>query len=156
MPPSPKHKRRRFQYSLGAMLAVVTAVALVVAWALSELKFVQARKAFPFTQGMAKSNSDAVSIPFWRRWYGDKAVAEWAFPHDAPEETLARARHLFPEAEIRRLTPSEEPRMMPQVTTPQGMQPQVIIQGVPSFSRPTAGPQPPPALAPGPSTYRPS
>ena len=132
MSQAPPTRRRWYQFSLAAMFVVVTAVGLV-GWVWSELKFVQARRAFPFTQGMAKSANDSVSIPFWRRWCGDEAVAMWQFPHDAPVDALARARQLFPEAEIHRLTPSEEARWMPQPQVPQ--------------------PQPLAPLAPGPSSY---
>lgn len=102
--------RRWFRYSLRTMFVVVTVFAVWLGW---ELKFVNARRNFPGTALMSRETEEGQHPPFWRRWLGDEAVSAWYFPNNAPDDLLSRARELFPESRIIRLTESEEETWFP-------------------------------------------
>jgi hypothetical protein len=107
MPQAPQTRRRWFQFGLGTLFVVVTIFAVWLGW---ELKFIRERQAFLMRAGadrtwyVMSSQLDGPitprhripTIPFWRRWLGDEAVAIMEPPHGiaADEEIDA----LFPEA----------------------------------------------------------
>jgi hypothetical protein len=121
-------KRRWFQFSLTSLLALMTLVAIWLAW---ELAFIRERRAWlrehpaliddarvrsgrPLmitVSGDLKLQSNdtlvlttptpsrEVSLPPWRKWLGDTAVATILDPGFS-DEVRADARRLFPEAEL--------------------------------------------------------
>ena len=103
-------RRRWFQFGLGTMLLVVTALAMWLGW---ELRYIRARKAWlrdhlpapVLTLGLQiisgqQLHSDDGVIPFWRRWLGDEAQEQVFLEWDTSAAGRAKARYLFPEAEI--------------------------------------------------------
>ncbi|HEY4311724.1 MAG TPA: hypothetical protein VGN12_19920 [Pirellulales bacterium] len=108
--PQPKHTRRWFQFSLRTMFALMTLVAL---WLASELATIrerrQMRERIHADFGTVINVSEArelglslekqsVSVPFWRRWLGDEAVAEVDLAFGSLDEKVTAAQKMFPEA----------------------------------------------------------
>ena len=93
------------------MFVVVTVLALWLGW---ELKFIRERQKMrqwlfdhdgaagtAWDAGMAE---DAVKIPVWRRWLGDEPTALVALDDKSAAAHEGRARRLFPEAIILRMS----------------------------------------------------
>jgi hypothetical protein len=108
--------RRWLSFSLKTMLVVVTAFAVWLGW---ELKSIRDRKAmleWINDNGFACTATEAspdlppdkrlfdpsprrVTIPFWRRWLGDEAIAYIGIGKKAPDSaTWKTVARLFPEA----------------------------------------------------------
>ena len=107
--------RRRLQFSLGALLLLVTVFAVWLGW---ELHFVRERQAV--VELAAECGGNAVTcaemealceeqgatvykpavIPFWRHWLGDAAVEAFRVPSDAPKQLLDRVAQAFPESQV--------------------------------------------------------
>jgi hypothetical protein len=115
MPPTPKHTRRWFRFSLGTMFLVTTSVAVWLGW---ELRFIRERKSKlePLSAADYYRASDfdkdaiafvsanvgykkRVAIPWSRSWLGDEPMLCIFLTPDKPpsEEEM---RKLFPEAVI--------------------------------------------------------
>ena len=115
MPPAPKHSRRWFQFGLGTLFLVVTALAVWLGW---ELTIVRARSTYRQwldDNGGGSNTAEWVAkhyptepaehsrIPFWRQWMGDEPIYDVLVPFGSSEEELADATRLFPEAEYVRM-----------------------------------------------------
>jgi len=125
-------RRRRFQFSLRGLLIGVTLLAAFIGWLTREYQFVQQRKAAILASdddnpalilsvkwskqthgwwapGTKRETSDPEpTIPFWRRWLGDEAVAVVGVDHPYSEELLAELHRLFPEARDFSMEPIHE------------------------------------------------
>jgi hypothetical protein len=105
--------RRWFQFGLGTMFVVVTAVAVWLAW---ELSYIRERQAF--LASLQHKNAEVTDnrttwtfthppravppeIPLWRRWLGDRAVDAIDLPPKWSASDRQMAKALFPEAIIR-------------------------------------------------------
>ena len=103
---------RWIRIGLWTMLAIVT---IAVSWLGEEVSFIRQRRHFQSTlnrgESMPKSTEliaeNALTkpgrsphIPLWRRWLGDKPIAELILPADTPQAKLEQAKRLFPEAAI--------------------------------------------------------
>jgi hypothetical protein len=106
--------RRRFQFSFGTMLLLMTAFAFWLAW---ELRYIRERQAAlaaskdrqsGFAMYMSAFEAqelprawpypgDEPRIPFWRAWLGDRAIGIITL-YDGTEVDCVRLRALFPEA----------------------------------------------------------
>jgi hypothetical protein len=109
MPPASIHTRRWFQFSLGMLFVLVTVFAVWLRW---ELKYIgdrkatvadlRSRRAFVSNDSLelVAAGQPPVTIPFWRRWLGDKPVSEIGapYPYGFTEAEWARLRVMFPEA----------------------------------------------------------
>jgi hypothetical protein len=108
MPATPP-TRRRFQFGLWTMFV---ATGVVAAWLGLQLAFIRERKAMrewiEANGGVVVMGTDAtdlfdppsrvVTIPAWRRWFGDEPVAYvWATKSNW-DLNLVPAQRLFPEA----------------------------------------------------------
>src|ERR1700680_2104213 len=115
---APPTRRRWFQFSLGTMFLLVTISAVLLGWLVSERRFVQERKAasrdkaaivISVTWGKREqgwwapgSREEKIfpetTIPFWRTWMGDQAMAFVRVDYPYSEEQLSELHRLFPEA----------------------------------------------------------
>jgi hypothetical protein len=113
-----KPRRRWFQFSLHALLIVMTVLAGCIAWTVSEVRYVRLRQAMRTAalegDGRLLSVADwearpevsvnnirsPVTIPIWRRWMGDGPMLEVAIPYGSSDSTLHAAKLLFPEAQV--------------------------------------------------------
>ncbi|MBI2826476.1 MAG: hypothetical protein HYX69_17510 [Planctomycetia bacterium] len=97
---APKPRRRRFQFSLGTLLLVMTLFAVWLAW---ELRFIRERQAFMawVEKTLATEVNHAwlfdplakpAQIPTWRRWLGDKPVDVLLLPYVATDADAEKAR----------------------------------------------------------------
>jgi hypothetical protein len=106
---APTTRRRRFQFGLGTMLALMTLLALWLGW---EKHYIQERRDFlelnkaaiaagPKRYVMSRRvPPKPAEIPFWRRWLGDEPVDVISMPFAAGKEAHAKAMALFPEARL--------------------------------------------------------
>jgi hypothetical protein len=102
---------RRFQFGMRSMFVVVTAFALWLGW---ELQFIRQRRAarqdFLHRGGMCDVNAGLFrywtmpekTIPFWRRWMGDKVTNNFVVSQDShlTKEEIKNIERLFPEASV--------------------------------------------------------
>jgi hypothetical protein len=105
--PVARIRRRWFQFGVGTLFLVVTALTICLALA---RRPVVARRAmtnwvvknggFVTTVAESRDSFDPrdVSIPAWRRLLGDEAIAHIVMPNGATEEDWLRGRQLLPEA----------------------------------------------------------
>ena len=115
MPQSRLTHRRWFQFGLGTLFFVVTALAVWLGW---ELRLVRARSTYrqwlqdngggSNTAGWVAEHDPTEStersrIPLWRQWMGDEPIYDVLIPFGSSEDELAHARRLFPEAEYVRI-----------------------------------------------------
>lgn len=105
--PSPKPKRRWFQFRLRTLLVVVTLAAVPCAYVAHEWRIVQERERFLCEQerSMAEHSSGAAGISWVRRLMGDHGYSRIAL---GGATDIARRRQeagaLFPEARIMALS----------------------------------------------------
>jgi len=100
------HRRRWFQFGLRTLFVSVTIFAVWLGW---ELKFIRERAAFlndwnaiyygGLMTGKPHLTNPNGPISFWRRMLGDKALI-WITLHRDNVDGIARAKKLFPEAEV--------------------------------------------------------
>ncbi len=114
--PTPQPRRRWFGYSLRTLFVAVTLFAVWLGW---ELKFIRERNSLRdwidangFACTAAEASPDLppgeqlfdpsprrVSIPMWRQWLGDEAIAYIGIGKQSPtHENWQNAKRLFPEA----------------------------------------------------------
>ncbi|HEY1600840.1 MAG TPA: hypothetical protein VGG64_14625 [Pirellulales bacterium] len=119
MPATLPTRRRWFQFGLGTMLLVITALAVGLGW---ELNFVRARRAFdmraraegagyafPASASLSASWPEAMRdgeyetrwpprVPMWREWLGDQPYGLVMVPDAWPKKEAANVERLFPES----------------------------------------------------------
>jgi hypothetical protein len=107
-------RRRWFQFSLATMFVGVTLTAMSISWSIWELKFVRDRQALiqrlnqdPTVGGAYPASGDIYAktpvetIPFWRRWLGDRTIHVVVVSSDQfSQAEIQLVRRLFPEARI--------------------------------------------------------
>ncbi|HWC90110.1 MAG TPA: hypothetical protein VG433_10655 [Pirellulales bacterium] len=110
--------RRRLQFGLRSLLAVITLAALG-SWLAGEFNVVQRRtKMRQFLAANAGAVESATKLRaangelygplgpgppepvFWRRWMGDEAVSDVLRPYGTSQSQLDRVRAVFPEAHV--------------------------------------------------------
>jgi hypothetical protein len=88
-------RRRWLRFSLRGLLVVVTLAAIWLGW---NVYVVNQRKAALAAPGIETwTRSSALSLPPWRRWFGDQAVGIIVSNDSSHVVALKR---LFPEAEV--------------------------------------------------------
>lgn len=125
-------RRRWLTFSLRAALGVLTVFCVWLGWQVNLVHQRNAMRAAVEQSGgivdifirpefpdeslaiMSYERSGPVEepeIPQWRRWLGDEAISQLILPAGSSEPELARARALFPEAEVEERTPGKARQM---------------------------------------------
>jgi hypothetical protein len=93
---------RRFQFSLGTMLVLLTLFALWLGW---ELDFIRDRQAWIRANGPLVENTTPnplpmpkFALPIWRHWLGDTEVPRIWNRDEWSDQDRANVTTLFPEA----------------------------------------------------------
>jgi hypothetical protein len=111
------HPRRRFQFRLRTLFIGVTLLAVPLGYVGWQVKIVRERKAIiegnELIGAMAidASGRDKVApgrpdIPWIRRLLGDQDYLNIFAPRSATDEDIERFRSVFPEAEVKQLSPA--------------------------------------------------
>lgn len=113
-----KLRRRRLQFSLNALLMLLTVLAGCIAWTISEVRYVHLRQAVAKStleqngrllsvadwearpEVAANSIHSPVTNPIWRRWMGDQPMLEVAILYGSSDTTLEATKLLFHEAQV--------------------------------------------------------
>jgi hypothetical protein len=97
-------RRRRFRFSLRAMLLVVTFCCPLLGWVGYQLRWIRERNqairdyhALRFNIGVGHANTEP---PFPLGWFGEQASYGIEIPADAGGSAIARMRGLFPESVV--------------------------------------------------------
>ena len=88
-------RRRWFRFSLRGLLVALTVVAVWLGWNVHVVRQRKAALAAPSVETWTPAS--VLSLPPWRRWFGDQAVGIIVSDDPAHVVTLNR---LFPEAEV--------------------------------------------------------
>jgi len=113
-----RHRRSWFSFSLRTLFVLTTLLACLLGWQLNAVRVRKSvrqqltTKAVSFTTAKemlqryppGAAPQQVPSIPVWRNWLGDEAIAEiWVSPHHSADNEAVRklATETFPEAEIR-------------------------------------------------------